>query len=167
MTGATLVVGLGVSGTAAAEALVARGYETSVMDDSTKNWMYEWAEKLSVDFLEVPQGGDWESILQAFSQIVVSPGIPDRHPVFKAASRVGTPILDEGDLASKWDTRPRCAVTGTNGKTTVVTLVTEMLRESGVNAIAAGNTETPMVTAIDNSAADCFVIEASSFRLAV
>ncbi|MEC7899937.1 MAG: UDP-N-acetylmuramoyl-L-alanine--D-glutamate ligase [Actinomycetota bacterium] len=166
MTGATLVVGLGVSGTAAAEALVARGYETSVMDDSTKNWMYEWAEKLSVDFLEVPQGGDWESILQAFSQIVVSPGIPDRHPVFKAASRVGTPILDEGDLASKWDTRPRCAVTGTNGKTTVVTLVTEMLRESGVNAIAAGNTETPMVTAIDNSAADCFVIEASSFRLA-
>ena len=60
MTGATLVVGLGVSGTAAAEALVARGYETSVMDDSTKNWMYEWAEKLSVDFLEVPQGGDSE-----------------------------------------------------------------------------------------------------------
>ena len=75
-------------------------------------------------------------------------------------------IIDEGDLASKCDNRPRCAVTGTNGKTTVVTLVTEMLKHSGLNAFAAGNLETPVVAAIEDTTADCFVIEASSFRLA-
>lgn len=166
MTEKTLVVGLGVSGFAAAEALVAHGHETSVMDDFANSAMYDWAEKFSIKFIEVPDEGNWEIILEEFSQVVVAPGIPDLHPIFEAASRVGVLISDEGDLASKWDTRPRCAVTGTNGKTTVVTLATEMLNRSGINAIAAGNTETPMVTAIADTAADCFVVEASSFRLA-
>src|SRR6266540_7556981 len=65
-----------------------------------------------------------------------------------------------------WDDRPIVAITGTNGKTTVVTMVTEMLDASGRHAIAAGNTETPLVTAIDDPKIDVFVVEASSFRLA-
>jgi len=166
MSDETLVLGLGISGCAASEGLILRGYKICAVDDSPSEFIYEWANKLSLELLPAPLLDGWESFLQRFSQIIVSPGIPDSHPVFAAASRVGSTIIDEGDLASKWDKRPRCAVTGTNGKTTVVTLVTEMLNRSGLNAVAAGNLEKPVVAAIENSSADCFVIEASSFRLA-
>ena len=161
-----LVLGLGVSGCAASEALISRGYNVCVVDDYLSESIHEWADDLSLELLPIPESDKWDNLLQRFSQIVVSPGIPDRHPVFDSAFRVGSLIIDEGDLASKWDNRPRCAVTGTNGKTTVVTLVTEMLKHSGLNAFAAGNLETPVVAAIEDTTADCFVIEASSFRLA-
>ena len=161
-----LVLGLGVSGCAASEALISRGYNVCVVDDYLSESIHEWADDLSLELLPIPESDKWDNLLQRFSQIVVSPGIPDRHPVFDSAFRVGSLIIDEGDLASKWDKRPRCAVTGTNGKTTVVTLVTEMLKHSGVNAFAAGNLEIPVVAAIEDTTADCFVIEASSFRLA-
>ena len=161
-----LVLGLGVSGCAASEALISRGYNVCVVDDYLSESIHEWADDLSLELLPIPESDKWDNLLQRFSQIVVSPGIPDRHPVFDSAFRVGALIIDEGDLASKWDNRPRCAVTGTNGKTTVVTLVTEMLKHSGLNAFAAGNLETPVVAAIEDTTADCFVIEASSFRLA-
>ena len=162
----TLVLGLGISGCAASEALISRGYRICVVDDSPSKLINEWANNLSLELLPSPPHDSWENFLQRFSQIIISPGIPDLHPVFAAASRVGSKIIDEGDLASKWDERPRCAVTGTNGKTTVVTLVTEMLNRSGLNAVAAGNLEKPVVAAIEDSSTDCFVIEASSFRLA-
>ena len=161
-----LVLGLGVSGCAASEALISRGYKVCAVDDYLSESIHEWADDLYLELLPIPESEKWDNLLQRFSQIVVSPGIPDRHPVFDSAFRVGSLIIDEGDLASKWDKRPRCAVTGTNGKTTVVTLVTEMLKHSGLNAFAAGNLETPVVAAIEDTTADCFVIEASSFRLA-
>ncbi len=162
----TLVLGLGITGCAASEALISRGHEVCAVDDSPSESIKEWANKLSLELFPAPLSGKWDNFLQRFSQILISPGIPDSHPVFGAASRVGSTIIDEGDLANEWDDRPRCAVTGTNGKTTVVTLVTEMLNRSGLNAVAAGNLEKPVLTAIEDSSADCFVIEASSFRLA-
>jgi UDP-N-acetylmuramoylalanine--D-glutamate ligase len=57
------------------------------------------------------------------------------------------------------------AVTGTDGKTTTTLLATAMLEASGVRAVAAGNTETPLVTALDEDV-DAFVVECTSFRLA-
>lgn len=166
MSDETLVLGLGVSGCAASEALISRDYKISVVDDFPSEAVKNWAEKLSLELLPSPAVDKWDNFLDGFSQILVSPGIPDLHPVFSAASRVGATIIDEGDLASEWDQRPRCAVTGTNGKTTVVTLVTEMLNHSGIDAVAAGNLEKPVVAAIEDGEAECFVIEASSFRLA-
>ena len=166
MSDETLVLGLGVSGCAASEALVSRGYDVCVVDDFPAEFIYEWAGNLSLEILSTPKSNNWDNFLKRFSRIVVSPGIPDNHPVFSAAFRVGSTIIDEGDLANKWDTRPRCAVTGTNGKTTVVTLITEMLKRSGLNAVGAGNLDKPVVKAIEDSSADCFVVEASSFRLA-
>ena len=162
----TLVLGLGISGCAASEALISRDYKVCAVDDSPSEFINEWANKLSLELAPAPATDKWENFLQRFSQILISPGIPDSHPVFEAASRVGSTVIDEGDLANEWDDRPRCAVTGTNGKTTVVTLVTEMLNRSGLNAVATGNLEKPVVVAIEDSSADCFVIEASSFRLA-
>jgi UDP-N-acetylmuramoylalanine--D-glutamate ligase len=64
-----------------------------------------------------------------------------------------------------WDQRPIVAITGTNGKTTVTTMVTAMLDAAGIACVDAGNNDLPLVAAIDDPAPEWFVVEASSFRL--
>jgi UDP-N-acetylmuramoylalanine--D-glutamate ligase len=85
--------------------------------------------------------------------------------VFASAAAAGVPVLSEFDLAARWDDRPLLAVTGTDGKTTVTTLVCDMLLAAGLRAVAVGNTPVPLVAAIDDPDVDVFVVEASSFRL--
>ncbi|MEO7429887.1 MAG: UDP-N-acetylmuramoyl-L-alanine--D-glutamate ligase, partial [Acidimicrobiales bacterium] len=97
--------------------------------------------------------------------VVPSPGVPDHHPVFAAASEARVPILSEFDLAARWDDRPHVAITGTNGKTTVTELTRAMLDASGLRSVAVGNTEVPLIEAIEDPTVDVFVVEASSFRL--
>ena len=82
------------------------------------------------------------------------------------AAAAGVPVLSEFDLAARWDDRPIVAITGTDGKTTVTDAHRAMLRASGRRAVAAGNTEVPLVAAIEDPSTDVFVVEASSFRLA-
>src|SRR5690606_7263536 len=78
----------------------------------------------------------------------------------------GVPVWSELDLAARWDDRPLVAITGTNGKTTVTELTRRMLEASGRRAAAVGNTEVPLVAALEDRAIEVFVVEASSFRLA-
>ncbi len=162
----TLVVGLGVTGQAVVRALQSRQEPVRVVDDHPTELSRETAKRLNVDYFEAPQGNQWAELMNGCRQVVVSPGLPDAHPVFTQAKTSHVPILDEFDLAQAWDDRPCCAVTGTNGKTTVVTLVVNMLAESGIKACAVGNTEIPLVAALDDQATERFVLEASSFRLA-
>ncbi len=161
----TLVLGLGVAGQAVLEALVRRGIEALAVDDAPGDAARRCAGRLGVPLVEAPGPTDWPRLLDGVSEVAMGPGIPDSHPCHDAARVAGVPVIDESDLAARWDERPRCAVTGTNGKTTVVTLVVEMLERSGVRALAAGNTDTPLVRAIDDVEAAVFVFEASSFRL--
>ena len=77
----------------------------------------------------------------------------------------GVPVLSEFDLATRWDDRPLVAITGTDGKTTVTELTRAHARGVGRHAVAVGNTEVPLVAAIEDPTVDVFVVEASSFRL--
>ena len=162
---ATLVLGLGVAGQAVLEALVHRGVKALAVDDAPGDAARRCAERLGVSLVTAPSPTDWPRLLDGVAEVAMGPGIPDSHPCHEAARVANVPVIDESDLAARWDDRPRCAVTGTNGKTTVVTLVVEMLERSGVRALAAGNTDTPLVRAIDDVEAAIFVVEASSFRL--
>ena len=67
--------------------------------------------------------------------------------MFSVVGELERPVLSEFDLAAAWDDRPVLAVTGTNGKTTVTTLVRDMLEASGVASAAVGNLEVPLVDA--------------------
>ena len=165
MSSPVLVLGLGVTGRAVAAALVARGGEVLPVDDRPGEAARACSDRLGLDLVEAPVPAAWPGLVAGCTEVVVSPGIPDGHPVFAAAASAEVPILDESDLAGRWDARPRCAVTGTNGKTTVVTLIVEMLEQSGCRAAPVGNTETPLVAAIDDAETGVFVVEASSFRL--
>jgi UDP-N-acetylmuramoylalanine--D-glutamate ligase len=160
-----LVLGLGVTGRAVAAALVARGVEVLVVEDHPTPTTADAAQSLAVELLEAPGPADLDAALDGVDVTLPSPGVPDGHPLFALAVRRSVPVRSEFDLAGAWDDRPLAVITGTDGKTTVTTMVTEMLEASGVAAVACGNTELPLVTAIDDPSTQVFVVEASSFRL--
>jgi UDP-N-acetylmuramoylalanine--D-glutamate ligase len=166
LRGPAIVLGLGVTGQAVARALVARGVGAVLVDDRPGEAAHRAAEELGLELVEAPDEAQLGQLMDEVGALVASPGIPERHAAFALAEATGVPVVGELDLAAAWDLRPCVAITGTNGKTTVTALVTAMLNASGVHAIDAGNTEVPLVAAIEDPNPDVFVVEASSFRLA-
>ena len=159
------VVGFGITGRSVAQALQARGIEPIVVDDAPGDDARDAARRLGVDLHAAPSADDLRVLIEGSRALFPTPGLPDRHPAMAVAAASGTPVLSEFDLARQWDDRPIVAVTGTNGKTTVTTMVTDMLNGSGSRAEAVGNTDVPLVEAIDDPGIETFVVEASSFRL--
>jgi UDP-N-acetylmuramoylalanine--D-glutamate ligase len=163
--GPYLVVGLGVTGRAVARALAAHGDDVALADDRPGDAARALAGELGVDLVAAPDEGRLRALVRSSVAVLPAPGLPARHPVFGLAAEAGVPVLSEFDLAARWDDRPVLAVTGTDGKTTVTTLVRDMLEASGMAAVAVGNTEVPLVASLDDPTVDVFVVEASSFRL--
>jgi UDP-N-acetylmuramoylalanine--D-glutamate ligase len=159
-----LVLGLGVMGRAVARALVDHGVAVTATDDRLGADGPAAAAEVGAAWVD-PPSGSWDALVAAHDGVVPSPGVPERHPLFAAAAATGVPVRSEFDLAAAWDDRPIAMITGTNGKTTVTTMVTEMLVASGIAAVPAGNVEVPLVEAIADPGAEAFVVEASSFRL--
>ena len=162
---APLVVGLGRTGAAVVAALCQRGHHPVVVEDRPDDALRELADRLDARLLERPEPDVLAATVADASVVLPSPGVPDLHPVFAAAAARGTPVNSEFDLARRWDDRPIAAVTATNGKTTVTMLTERILAQAGRRVVAAGNTDIPLVHAIDDPATECFVVEASSFRL--
>lgn len=161
-----LLVGLGVTNAAVARALVAHDLEVDLVDDGAGEGPARVAEELGRPLHRAPGPDQLARLVVQSDAVVPAPGLPERHEVFAAAEVAGRPVLSEFDLAAAWDDRPVLAVTGTNGKTTVSMLVEQMLVSSGVATAAVGNLEVPLVAAVEDPAPACFVVEASSFRLA-
>jgi UDP-N-acetylmuramoylalanine--D-glutamate ligase len=161
-----VVVGFGVTARAVVRALVERGIRPVVTEDRPGDDHRKAAAELGVDLVEAPDGADLARVLAGATVLLPSPGVPDHHPVFAAARAAGVPLASELDLAQAWDDRPVVAITGTNGKTTVTTMVAEALDRSNRPARAVGNTDVPFVEAIADPSTEVFVVEASSFRLA-
>ena len=164
-----LVLGLGVSGEAIARALTTRGQEVVVVEESPGEATRARTESLAaagVETVESPSAAQLRDLVRAASVVVPSPGVPAAHPVFTLAAEAVVPVLGEVELAARWTRLPIVAVTGTNGKTTVTTLVRDILEASGVQAIAAGNIGLPLAEAVE-SEAEVLVVEVSSFQLAL
>jgi len=161
-----LLVGVGVTNAAVARALIDRGHAVAFVDDGAPGR----PDEIAAEFGCVVERGLSEAALreriESVDAVVPSPGLPERHPLFSIAANAGVPVLSEFDFAGAWDDRPVLAITGTNGKTTVTLLVEQMMLDSGISAVAVGNLEVPLVAAISDPEPKCFVVEASSFRLA-
>lgn len=157
-----LVVGLGITGEAVARQLRRRGVTVTLIDDRVTDATRATAARLGVELLT---DADVATLVASADAVCPSPGVPFAHPAIQSALSSGTPVWSEFELAARWDDRPILAVTGTNGKTTVTTLVTEMVAEGGRRAVAAGNNDLPLVDALDDPSIEVFVVEASSFRL--
>jgi UDP-N-acetylmuramoylalanine--D-glutamate ligase len=159
-----LVVGLAVTGEAVARQLMRRGTEVVAVDDTPTDSMRRRAAELGLRLVERPDSHALGRLLDEVDLVMPSPGVPAHHPVFAAARARGLRVWSEFELASRWSSIPLVAITGTNGKTTVTTLVTDMLAAAGRSVVAAGNTDIPLVDVLDRTL-DVIVVEASSFRL--
>lgn len=163
-----LVVGLAVTGRAVVDAFVRRGVAVVAVDDKPSEAARVAALDRGIDLVESPDERQLSELVSGVDVVVPSPGVPRHHLVYTLADAAGVQVASEFDLAAVWDDRPSIAITGTNGKTTVTTLVTAMLRRAGHGAVAAGNIDVPLVEAIDrvdDPPTTWFVVEASSFRL--
>ncbi|MGI8661654.1 MAG: UDP-N-acetylmuramoyl-L-alanine--D-glutamate ligase [Acidimicrobiales bacterium] len=160
-----LLVGFGVTNQAVADALLARAHDVVVADDAPSGSAVAAASRLGVELVVAPDGASLDALIERADVVIPSPGLGDVHPAIGAAQRAGVTIRSELDLAAAWDDRPIVAITGTDGKTTVATLTTDVLNASGRSAVAVGNTDVPLVAAIGDPSIDVFVVEASSFRL--
>lgn len=159
-----LVYGLGISGRAVSARLQEEGTEVVAADDDPGDGPRRAAAEAGVRLLQSPDDATLEELAAQVDEVVVSPGVPAAHRVFSLAGRV--PVIGEVELAWRRAHMPVAAVTGTNGKTTVVTLATRMLAASGVRALAAGNIGLPLLEAV-HSDAEVVVAEVSSFQLAL
>lgn len=103
--------------------------------------------------------------LDAVDEVVVTPGLRFAHPLRAAAAARGVHAVGDIELAARRTSSPIIAVTGTNGKSTVTRLITEMLVAGGHKGVEAGNVGYPMLDAVEEPA-EYYVVETSSFQLA-
>jgi len=162
--GRILVYGLGVSGLATAARLLSEGVELVAVDDDPGPLPRRSAAGLGIDLVQAPDRAALATLARTVDEIVVSPGVPACHRVFSLD--LGVPVVGEVELAWRRARCPIVAITGTNGKTTVTTLVHAMLEASGRAAMAAGNIGLPLLDAVSGDA-EVVVAEVSSFQLAL
>jgi len=166
-----LVYGLAITGLATARALAARGHRVIVADDVPTDERRAFAAQLGTELIEQPNDGQIAALVDQVELVGPSPGVPETHAVVRHALAAGVRIATELDLAYEWEQqrpggpRPMIAITGTDGKTTTTMMVASILAAAGHRAAAVGNTELPLVDAIDRDDVDVFAVECSSFRL--
>ena len=159
-----LVVGLGLSGVSALRYLARTGAQITVTDSR--------AEPAGIAALrtEFPQiefrlgAFSASQPLRRFSEAVVSPGVSLDEPFVRELIAAGVPVIGDIELFAREASAPVIGITGSNGKSTVTTLVYEMAKAAGLRAAVGGNLGTP---ALDLLASDCelYVLELSSFQL--
>ena len=154
-----LVLGAGVSGRAASRLLDRLNVDHVVYDRRS-----ETLGPLAASGVEIVSGEWVPSTLAGVDLVVTSPGFSPRVSPIREAEGAGIPVWSEIELAVRRLGCPVVAVTGTNGKTTVVEQATEMLQESGIRAVAAGNIGRA-VSDIALNDWDVAVLEVSSFQL--
>jgi UDP-N-acetylmuramoylalanine--D-glutamate ligase len=153
-----MVIGLGVSGLAAARLLAARGAGLVLTDRRTDLKREGWPAG------EIRLGEEDPAWLKGVELVVASPGVPPSSPLMSAAHDAGIPLISELELASRFITAPIIAVTGTNGKSTVVVLLGEIFRQAGYKTFVGGNLGTALADAVDGGYANV-VAEVSSYQL--
>ncbi|MCS6797744.1 MAG: UDP-N-acetylmuramoyl-L-alanine--D-glutamate ligase [Myxococcota bacterium] len=163
-----LVVGLGRSGRAAVDLLGRRGARVLANDAAPASALdARWLDGARSRGVELSLGGHDPSLAHRADLVVVSPGVAS-NPLLDAAERAGVPVVGEVELAASQLRAKLVGITGSNGKSTVTTLVGKMLEPLGRPLFVGGNLGTPLCEAVDGPADrpdGIAVVELSSFQL--
>ncbi len=156
-----LVLGLGRSGLSAVRLLSGRGAVVSAADENIR--LEQGNIPGEVDLIL----GSFNSIdPEQFQEVILSPGVPAAHPFVEESIRAAVPVISELELGYRFCGGDIIAVTGSNGKSTTVSMIGAILSQGGYQAVVAGNVGIPFCSVVEGAAADTvFVVEVSSFQL--
>lgn len=173
--GHVLVVGLGATGLSCVRHLAGPGRPDGAGDpgrrirkivavDSREHPPCRAAVESEFPEVEIRCGGFDAPVFDTAAEIVVSPGVSVREPALRAAAARGVPIVGDIELFARAVDAPVVAITGSNGKSTVTSLVAAMARSDGVRAASGGNLGPPALTLLGRGH-ELYVLELSSFQL--
>ena len=160
----TVVVGLGKTGFACARYLAAQGISFAVTDNRDEPPMLNEMQAVLPD-IPLYLGGFNEPLLMSADHLLLSPGVSLQEDALVKAIDSGVEVYGDIELFCRNISAPVIAITGSNGKSTVTTLVTEMARAADFNVVEGGNLGTPALDLIGDNEPDVYVLELSSFQL--
>ncbi len=160
----TIVVGLGQTGLACARFLARRGVAVVVVDSRAEPPMLRELQH-QLPAVETRCGGFDAALFKQADMLVVSPGIPLSDPAIAAAMGAGVEVVGDIELFARHARAPVVAITGSNGKSTVTTLLGAMACEAGRDARVGGNIGTPALDLLQQFEPELYILELSSFQL--
>jgi len=161
-----LVLGVSKSGYSVAKYVLSKNSKCYVYEELLTPKSQVYISELIALGAEHVHAQDVDTILDVVDVLVISPGVPINHQVAVKAKQKGIRIIGELEFGFLLFNPPTVAITGTNGKTTTVTLVSDILTKAGVKNHAVGNVGVPISSVYDNvDKNEVFVAEVSSFQL--
>lgn len=159
-----LVIGLGATGFSCVQYLQSKNIPVMVVD--TRDNPPKLAEcKKCFPNIEIYLGKFSDAVFSKANTIVASPGISLDEPCIKKCIAKNIPVIGDVEIFARDATAPIIAITGSNGKTTLTTLMGELIKNAGYKTIVCGNIGLPVLEALQQSKPDFFVVELSSFQL--
>ncbi len=158
-----VIAGIGLTGLSCARYLHAHGWRLAATDTRAAPPQLPELARLDAS-IPVRLGGLDPALLEDALCVVVSPGLPLAGPFFDAARRRGLEIVGDIELFARAAQAPVVGITGTNGKSTVTTLLARMAQRAGLKVRAGGNLGPPALELLDASA-ELYVLELSSYQL--
>jgi UDP-N-acetylmuramoylalanine--D-glutamate ligase len=163
-SGRKVIVGLGKTGLSCLQFLSHQGIPVTVVDSREQP---PGLSQLQTQFPHITAhlGQFDEQLLLQAEELIVSPGLSLAEPAIARCIAAGIPVIGDIELFARHVKAPVIAITGTNGKSTVTTLVGKMVRDAGWRVKVGGNLGTPALDLLQGEPADCYVLELSSFQL--
>lgn len=160
-----VVIGGGESGVGAAVLAKRKGYEVFLSDKGGLKSKYK--EVLAKEKIDFEEGVHTEEKILNATEVVKSPGVPDKVEMIKKIKAKGIPVISEIEFAGRYTSARIIGITGTNGKTTTTLLTHHILKKAGLNVRVAGNVGKGFAMSVAENSTDCdyYVLELSSFQL--
>ena len=158
------VLGGGISGYGSAILAKKQGFDVLLSDMGTISPRYR--ERLDEWGVEYEEGGHSVERILTASEVIKSPGIPDKAPMVKALREKGVPVISEMEFACRYMGKAKTiCITGSNGKTTTTSLIYKIMKDSGANVALGGNIGESFAYSVATAEYDWYVLELSSFQL--
>ena len=161
---ASVVVGLGKTGASCLRYLSRRGVQVSATDTRTAPPGLGQIGGLA-QTLDIRLGGFDLSLLDGATQLLMSPGVSLHEPIARRARDLGIEVVGDIELFARAVRAPVIGVTGTNGKSTVTSLVAAMAQSAGRRVLAGGNLGEPALDLLEHEVPELYVLELSSYQL--
>jgi UDP-N-acetylmuramoylalanine--D-glutamate ligase len=158
-----VVLGGGESGVGAAILAQKQGYDVFLSDMGLIGDAYK--KELNDRKIGWEENKHTEELILSATEIIKSPGIPDKAPLIKKAKEKNIPVISEIEFAGRYTNAKMICITGSNGKTTTTMLTYHILKNAGFNVGLAGNVGKSLAKQVAEENFDYYVVELSSFQL--